>query len=136
MPDIIFILLFFFMVVTVMREADPKLNISKPIATETEKLEKKSLVDNIYVGPPMNKKDGKGTLIQLDDSFADLSDIEPWITDNIQNRVDAEKLAVTTSLKVDKETTMGIVTDIKQELRDANALKINYSVNKGSVKGN
>ncbi|NEN23854.1 biopolymer transporter ExbD [Cryomorpha ignava] len=133
LPDIIFMLLFFFMVVTVMREDDPKVKISKPNATETEKLEKKSLVDYINVGPPVNKILGTEPLIQLDDSFADLSDIRQWIEDNRERRDEAEKPAITTSLKVDKDTRMGIVTDIKQELREANALKINYSVNKGSA---
>ena len=133
MPDIIFMLLFFFMVVTVMREDDPKVKISKPNATETEKLEKKSLVDYINVGPPSDPRFGTEPMIQLDDSFAELSDIRKWIEDNRERRDEAEKPAITTSLKVDKKTKMGIVTDIKQELRDANALKINYSVNQGSA---
>ncbi len=136
LPDIIFMLLFFFMVVTVMREDDPKVKISKPNATETEKLEKKSLVDYINVGPPTDTRFGTEPKMQLDDSFAELSDINQWIVDNRERRDEAEKQAITTSLKVDKETRMGIVTDIKQELREANALKINYSVNKGSVVDN
>ena len=136
LPDIIFMLLFFFMVVTVMREDDPKVKVVKPNATETEKLEKKSLVDYINVGPPSDSRFGTEPMIQLDDSFAELSDIRQWIEDNRERRDEAEKPAITTSLKVDKETKMGIVTDIKQELRDANALKINYSVNKGSVLDN
>lgn len=133
LPDIIFMLLFFFMVVTVMREDDPKVDISKPNATETQKLEKKSLVDYINVGLPMDTRLGTEPMMQLDDSFAELSDIRQWIDDNRERRDEAEKPAITTSLKVDKDTKMGIVTDIKQELRDANALKINYSVNQGSV---
>ena len=133
LPDIIFMLLFFFMVVTVMREDDPKVKISKPNATETEKLEKKSLVDYINIGLPIDKRLGTQPMMQLDDSFAELSDISQWIVDNRERRDEAEKSSITTSLKVDKETKMGIVTDIKQELREANALKINYSVNKGSV---
>ncbi len=136
LPDIIFMLLFFFMVVTVMREDDPKVKISKPNATETEKLEKKALVDYINVGPPTDTRLGTEPLIQLDDSFASLADIGPWIEANREERDEAERPAITTSLKVDKKTKMGIVTDIKQELRESNALKINYSVNKGSVLDN
>ncbi len=132
LPDIIFMLLFFFMVVTVMREDDPKVKVRKPNATETAKLEKKALVDYINVGPPNDKRYGTEPLIQLDDSFAELSEIRQWIKDNRERRDEAEQPAITTSLKVDRETKMGIVTDIKQELREANALKINYSVNKGS----
>ncbi len=132
LPDIIFMLLFFFMVVTVMREDDPKVKISKPQATETQKLEKKSLVDYINVGPPFDTRLGTEPKIQLDDSFAEISDLQGWVTDNRERRDEAEKQQITTSLKVDSDTKMGIVTDIKQELREAQALKINYSVNKGS----
>ncbi len=133
LPDIIFMLLFFFMVVTVMREDDPKVSISKPLATETEKLEKKALVDYINVGPPIDKRFGTEPKIQLDDSFAEIADIQLWIKDNREARDEAEKPLITTSLKVDRDTKMGVVTDIKQELREAQALKINYSVNKGSA---
>lgn len=136
LPDIIFMLLFFFMVVTVMREDDPKVKVSKPNATETEKLEKKALVDYINVGPPNDAKYGTEPMIQLDDSFAELTDINAWIEENRKRRDEAEIPAITTSLKVDRDTKMGIVTDIKQELREANALKINYSVNKGSALDN
>lgn len=132
LPDIIFMLLFFFMVVTVMREDDPKVQITKPQATETEKLEKKSLVDYINVGPPVDLRFGTEPKIQLDDAFADVGDIPIWIEKNREARHEAERPLITTSLKVDKDTRMGIVTDIKQELREANALKINYSVNKGT----
>jgi|SRR5690554_1486280 len=133
LPDIIFMLLFFFMVVTVMREDDPKVKIVRPNATEIAKLEKKSLVDYISVGLPYDTRYGTEPMMQLDDAFAELSDIRQWVDDNRERRNEAERPAITTSLKVDKETKMGIVTDIKQELREANALKINYSVNQGSV---
>ena len=129
LPDIIFILLFFFMVVTVMRETERKVEVRMPAASETTKLEKKSLVDYIYVGPPKNKKYGTAPRIQLDDSFATLKDIGPWIKKNRQKRPEAVRPLITTSLKVDKETKMGIVSDIKQQLRQARALKINYSTN-------
>jgi hypothetical protein len=121
------------MVVTVMREDDPKVKVSKPNATETEKLEKKNLVDYINVGPPVNPRYGTEPKIQLDDAFAEVSDIPVWIKANRDRRKEAEQPLITTSLKVDREVRMGIVTDIKQELRETNALKINYSVNKGSA---
>lgn len=132
LPDIIFMLLFFFMVVTVMREDDPKVKISKPNATEIEKLEKKSLVDYINIGPPTDPRYGTEPKIQLDDAFAEVSDIPLWIKANRERRDEAEQPLITTSMKVDRDTRMGIVTDVKQELRESNALKINYSVNKGS----
>jgi len=133
LPDIIFMLLFFFMVVTVMRELDPKVKVLQPNATETEKLQKKALVDYINVGPPFDARYGTEPKIQLDDAFAEVSEIPAWIKLNRDARKEAEQPLITTSLKVDKDTQMGIVSDIKQELREANALKINYSTLQGSV---
>ena len=54
-----------------------------------------------------------------------------FIDENRTRRQEAEQPRITTSLKVDKETYMKIVTDVKQELRKANALKINYSTGRG-----
>ena len=131
LPDIIFILLFFFMVATVMRETELMVQIAYPKATELQKLEKKSLVNYIYVGAPTElhaAKYGTAPKIQLNDRIADkVEDIRDFILQE-RSKVD-EKLigALTTSLRVDKDVTMGIVSDIKQELRKVQALKINYS---------
>lgn len=131
LPDIIFMLLFFFMVTTVMRENSMKVKIKLPEATEVQKLEKKSLVSYIYVGAPMNAKlYGTNTRIQLDDAFATVDDIQEYIAKERQARDENDRKKLTTSLKVDSDTRMGIVTDIKQELRKASALKINYSTRK------
>jgi len=133
LPDIIFMLLFFFMVTTVMREIEYKIQLVTPEATEVKKLEKKSLVSYIYVGKPKPQYQGLfGTepRIQLNDAFARVSDIQNYIIAEREARNEAEVPLLTTSLKVDKETKMGIVTDIKLELRKINALKINYSSRK------
>lgn len=130
LPDIIFMLLFFFMVTTVMREVELKINVKTPEATEIKKLEKKSLVSYIYVGKPKNKSLGDEPRIQLNDQLARLNDIANYIIAEREARNEAEVPFLTTSLKVDKETKMGIVTDLKLELRKVNALKINYSTKK------
>ncbi len=127
LPDIVFMLLFFFMVTTVMREQDLIVVVDPPSASEVQRLEKKSLVDYINIGPPMDERLGTVPRIQLDDAFADITDIGAWIEENRLARQEAERPMITTSIKVDKETKMGIVTEVKQELRDAMALKINYS---------
>ena len=128
LPDIVFMLLFFFMVTTVMREVDLKIKIEPPEATEIEKLEDRALVDYIYIGEPQNTK-LYGTLskIQLDDDFATVDDIQDYIIRKRTDRPEALHGAITVSLKVDEETKMGIVTDVKQELRKVQALKISYS---------
>ena len=129
LPDIVFMLLFFFMVTTVMREQDLQVQVVMPQASEITKLEKKSLVDYINIGPPLDKRLGSEPIIQLDDAIADMSDIQAWIKANKAERFESEVSQITTSLKVDESVKMKIVTDVKQELRHANSLKINYSAN-------
>ena len=133
LPDIVFMLLFFFMVTTVMRETTIMVQQSLPQATEIQKLEKKSLVSYVYIGSPVERMQGTyGTKarIQLNDAFATVDDIPQYITSERATRDEKEVPFMTTSLKADQNTKMGIITDVKQELRKANALKINYSTRK------
>ena len=130
LPDIVFMLLFFFMVTTTMREVALKVKVTLPQATELSKLEKKSLVSYIYVGSPMpqyQKMLGSAPRIQLNDQLSDVSDIGNFITSEREKHDEAEIPLMITSLKVDENTKMGIVSDIKQELRKVSALHINYS---------
>ena len=130
LPDLIFTMLFFFMIVTTMREVTLKVQFKSPQATELEKLEKKSLVTFIYVGKPtqeLQAKMGAETRIQLNDRFADVGEVGDYIYQERENMKEEDQPFMQVSLKVDKETKMGIVTDIKQALRQAYALNINYS---------
>jgi len=133
LPDIIFMLLFFFMTVTVMREVTPLVRQQIPSATEVAKLEKKSAVSYIYIGPPPSQKQdklGSAPRIQLNDAYAEVKDIKQFVFDERAAKKEEDRPLLTMSLKVDKETNMGIVTDVKQELRQAGAFKINYSTRK------
>ncbi len=131
LPDIIFMLLFFFMVTTTMKDASVLVNIKAPAAVEVQKLEKKSLVSYIYVGPPiLAAQYGTESRIQLNDRFAAINEIQEFIAQEREARAEADRPFLTTSLKVNGETKMGVVTDIKQELRKAGAFKINYSTRK------
>jgi biopolymer transport protein ExbD len=133
LPDIVFMLLFFFMVTTVMRETSLKVEVKTPKATEIAKLERKNLVSYIYIGKPIKSLQpvfGTEPRIQLNDAFASVPQIPEFIEAERNARNEAEVPLMTTSLKVDKETKMGIVTDVKQELRKVQALKINYSTKK------
>jgi len=135
LPDIIFMLLFFFMVTTTMREATVLVKIKAPMATEVQKLEKKSLVDYIYIGPPLKTQLGTDSRIQLNDQFAtDIKEIREFVELGRSQREEADKKLITTSLKVDMFTKMGIVTDVKQELREVGAFKINYSTAKKAIR--
>ena len=137
LPDIIFMLLFFFMVSTTMKEVEYKVNIKIPEATEAKKIENKALVSYIYVGSPvtsMQDKYGTKPVIQLNDQIAKLSDIQRWVEEERGKRDESDVPKMTFSLKVDEEADMGIVVDIKQELRLVQALKINYSSRKVTQK--
>jgi biopolymer transport protein ExbD len=130
LPDIIFMLLFFFMVTTTMREVTLIVKVLPPEATEVQKLEKKSLVSYIYVGVPIKSQFGTESRIQLNDAFANPSDIPEFIASEREARDEADRKFLTTSIKADKGTRMGVITDIKQELRKVGAFKINYSSRK------
>ena len=130
LPDIVFMLLFFFMVSTTLRETEMLVRVQLPEASEVVKLEKKSLVSYIYIGSPARQYQGvfgTDSRIQLNDTFKTLSDIREFISQEREALSEADRSYLTTSLKIDENTRMGIVTDVKQELRKASALKISYS---------
>lgn len=139
LPDIVFMLLFFFMVVTVLRQNTPLIENVLPTANEVEKLDKKDLVMYIYAGKPLpryQEQYGSEARIQLNDKFAEVSDVQAFIEAERASKREELVPFLTTSLKVDGETNMGLVSDIKQELREANALKINYTTREGSAEAN
>jgi len=134
LPDIVFMLLFFFMVTTVMRETTLKIQKPQlPFATEVKKLERKSLVSYIYVG---KVKGQGGDKIQLNDRISNVKDIKYFIFAERDTHSEDEIPLLTTSIKADIETNVGTITDIKEELRNVNALKINYSTLTGDVMKN
>jgi len=133
LPDIVYMLIFFFMITTSMRDVELKVKTAMPKATEIQKLEKKALVSSIYIGPPRDTKLGTESRIQLNDQFARVDDIPDWVLQEREARNPADRPLLTTALKVHKETRMGIVTDVKQELRKAGAFRINYTTLKGSA---
>jgi biopolymer transport protein ExbD len=130
MSDIIFMFLFFFMVITTIRTSTALVKVIPPKASEIQKLEKKSLVSFIYIGKPLKTALGTESRIQLNDAFASVSNIQAFVVAERQSRNELDRRLLTVSLKVDAATKMGIVTDVKQELRKASAYKINYSTNK------
>ena len=136
LPDIVFMLLFLFMVATVLKDNDLLIQNSLPKADQVTKLEKKDRVMFIFAGKPhekYRKKYGEGAKIQLNDRLSEVSDIKTFILAERASRNPELEKVLTTSLKVDKEVKMGLVGEIKQELRKMDALKINYTTTKGSV---
>lgn len=130
LPDIIFMLIFFFMVSTTIRETELKVKNVVPGATEVQKLERKDLVSYIYIGQPKAQFEnmyGTEPRIQLNDAFAKAEDIRNYIATERRQVSEAERPKMTVSLKVDVDTKMGKVSDVKLELRKASALKIQYA---------
>ncbi len=134
LPDLVFAFLFFIMMVTSMREVTLKVQFQLPQATELQKLEKKSLVTFIYVGKPtaeLREKMGSESRLQLNDQIADVDAIGNYIAQEKSSMDEADAQLMTVSIKADRDTHMGIISDVKQALRDAYALKISYSARKG-----
>lgn len=133
LPDLVFAFLFFIMMVTTMREVTLKVQFRAPQATELQKLEKKSLVTFIYVGKPMPEyqaKMGSESRLQLNDAFAEVSEVGNYIGQEKSSMKEEDQPFMTVSIKSDYDTKMGLVTDLKQALREAYALKISYSARK------
>ena len=133
LPDVIFMILFFFMVSTTMRDQELHVKYQVPEATEVQKLEKKSLVSYIHIGEPIGVwrvQHGPAPRIQLNDAFKTAQDIGQFVAAERDKLNESERALMTICLKADRYTTMGRITEIKQELRRANALKISYAAAK------
>lgn len=127
MPDIVFAILFFFMVTTTMRSEELMVVMKLPSASEVQKLEKKSLVTYINIGIPTDTRLGTGTQMQLNDRYAQVEDIQNYIAQEKASMNEADQPLMTVSIKADENTRMQYITDVKQALRQAYALKISYS---------
>lgn len=136
LPDIVFMLLFFFMTVTVMKNDTLKVANELPIASEIKNLEKKDRVITVYVGKPQRPFDvvlGSEPKIQVNDKFVSIENFGLTILEEINKKPEFLRPFITVSLKVDKKATMGLISDVKQELRKINALKINYTTYEGDA---
>lgn len=130
LSDIVFMLLFFFMVTTQMRETENKVSVTLPQASEVVKLERKDLSCYINIGSPvkhLQAQYGTDARIQLNDSFKTVDDIRDFVAAERDAMSEADRSLMTVSIRADQDVRMGIVTDVKQELRRCSALKIMYA---------
>lgn len=155
LPDLIFTVLFFFMIVTHMRTVDLKVKYTVPQGTELEKLVRKQAVSYIYIGQPINQhlnapldrrtlateetqahisSGATDTYIQLNDKIASVSDIENFIKEERKRMSSEDAQRMTVSIKADEKTDVGIISDIKLALRRAGAYVINYSSTQKNTK--
>jgi biopolymer transport protein ExbD len=130
LPDLIFTVLFFFMIVTHMQKVAVKVKYQVPQGTELTRLTKKTAITYIYIGHPAvgQQTDSKeGTRIQINDKFASTDEIIDYVSAEQARMSPEDRQQMTVSIKADRNTPMGIVTDVKQALRQAKATRIAYS---------
>ncbi|PSQ74174.1 MAG: biopolymer transporter ExbD [Bacteroidetes bacterium QH_7_64_110] len=126
LPDIVFMLLIFFMVATVLRETNIQVRTKLPQAEALTKIDQKRLISKVHIGPLKRGENQGDTAIQIDDALIeDRRAIRQIMYKKLQEQ---QRLIV--SLKVDRESEMSVVNRVQQELREANALRINYSSNR------
>ena len=134
LSDIVFMLLFFFMVTTQLRETENKVIVKLPQASEVVKLERKDLASYINIGSPTlgyQAQYGTDARIQLNYSFKTVDDIRDFIAAERDSKNEGDRQFMTVNIRADQDVRMGIITDVKQELRRCSALKIMYSARKG-----
>jgi biopolymer transport protein ExbD len=135
LPDIVFMLLFFFMTATTMKDSDLMIENKLPKADQTAKLHKKQYVMYIYAGKPSERYRstlGQTDRIQLADKIAGVGEIRNFVITERASRNSEDEKYLTASLKIDKDVKMGLVQDIKQELRKVDQLKVNYTTTQGN----
>ena len=133
LPDLIFSVLFFFMIVTHMRKETLKVQYRVPQGTELTRLTKKSAVSYIHIGRPTNVRYPAkalifdGSCIQLNDKYVTPREIIDYISAEKSSLSPEDQQLMTVSIKADKATKMSVINEVKQALRQAKTLKINYS---------
>lgn len=137
LPDLIFTVLFFFITVTHMRQVTLKVKYRVPEGTELTKLTKKSAITHIYIGKPtkeMRPQAGNNTRIQINDKYADIPAVVDFVTEERRRMSPEDAKIMSVSVKADRETEMGVMSDLRQALREAGALRVNYSAVEKSKK--
>lgn len=130
LPDLIFTVLFFFMIVTHMRQTDVKVKVQTPQGKELQKVQKKYAITYLYIG-----KDTKGTpQLQLNNKVLPLSHLAQAVKAERDKLPLDEQQYHTVSIKADRNTPLDIIANVKDALREANALQINYSANENNIK--
>lgn len=133
LPDLIFTILFFFMLVTHMRKVAVKVKYQVPQGTELTKLVKKTAITYLYIGKPMNETGqlaSDSLCIQMNDKLVDVAEIKSYLVKERATMAAEDKKQMSVSIRADKETPIGRIIDIKQSLREANVLNVNYAATK------
>ena len=128
LPDLIFTVLFFFMIVTHMRQTDVKVQYAVPQGTELNQLANKATAQYVYIGVKDKTMGSKDTyFIQLNDKIVTLSELCNTLTRQRQMMSDEDAERMVVSIRADRKTPMGVIADVKRALREAGALRVNYA---------
>ena len=124
LPDLIFTVLFFFMIVTHMRQSDVKVQYQVPQGTELNRLASKSTAQYVYIGTTDN---GRQTTIQLNNKIVTVDELRDELMRVRQQMSDEDQERMVVSIRADRKTPMGVIADVKRALREAGALRVNYA---------
>lgn len=130
LPDLIFTVLFFFLLVTHMRDVNSKVRFEVPQGTELAKTPNKGGMVYIFIGKPVDEQGrvvSDETRIQLNDRYVSIDEIVPELNRVRSQMSESDRQHMVVSLRADRHTEMGIINDVKQALRQAGALNVNYS---------
>jgi biopolymer transport protein ExbD len=130
MPDLIFTVLFFFMIVTHMRDVKPQVQYAVPQGTEVSKAVRKSSVVYVFIGKPVDAQGrvvSQQSRIQVNNRLVSVGEIGDAIAQERAQMSEDDRQHLVVSIRADRDTEMGLINDVKQALRRAGALNINYS---------
>ena len=130
LPDLIFTVLFFFIMVTRMRDVGLKVKYRTPEGKQLTRLVRKSAVTHVYIGQPipeMQAKYGKTTRIQVNDKFVDMAELIDFVVEERKSMSPEDLQVARVSIKADKKTDVGVIADVREALQRAGALRISYS---------
>ncbi|WP_455063419.1 ExbD/TolR family protein [Prevotella fusca] len=130
LPDLIFSILFFFMLVVHMRKTTVHVKYQVPMATELSRLYNNSNVQYIYIGLPVNnlgQVKGEKMVVQLNDNLTTISEIKKYLIQLSAALPPEQRRQLSVSIKADRHADMGTIMDLKQALREANVLNVNFT---------
>lgn len=139
LPDLIFTVLFFFMIVTHMRDVVPHVNYEVPQSSEVQKDVRKAGLVYIFIGKPIDSQGrtvSDRTVVQLNNRLVDIPQLAQEIERERASMSESERRQFTVSIRADRDTEMGIINDVKQQLRRAGALRVNYSARDNNKQNN
>lgn len=125
LPDLIFTVLFFFMLVTTMRSVPVKVKYQSPEGTVVSPLKKQNTTLYVFVGNPLDHRDS--LVIQVNDRYVPIGQVEASVANYRENLLPDERELMTVSMKIDRHVPMGMVNEVKMALREAGALRVHYS---------